>query len=400
MTSQRPRERRPPSFGRRLRDVQAAIVPEVGELIDAHPGTISLGQGMVAYGPPPAARERLAGFFDDSLNHAYGPVPGHPDLIGAIEEKLRRENQITVDDRQRVLVTAGSNMAFFQAVLAITDPGDEIVLLDPFYFNHEMAVRIADCNPVTVPTDEGYQPILPAIHEAIGPRTRAVVTVSPNNPSGAVYPREILVDVNRLCRDRGLFHISDEAYEYFTYGDAEHVSPASFADAADHTISLFSLSKAYGFAGWRIGYSAVPAALEDPLMKIQDTNLICPSNVSQIAALGALETGREYCLRHLDRLAEVRELVLEALEGLGFRCRRPLVADGAFYVLLELASKLPGRELNAHLIRDFGVAALPGETFGIEDRCALRVSYGALDRDTVAEGIGRLVRGLRAIVGG
>ena len=118
------------------------------------------------------------------------------------------------------MVTAGGNMAFVHAVLAITGPDDEVILPVPFYFNHEMAIQMAGCRVVPVATDSRYQLDVDAIRAAMTPRTRAVVTISPNNPTGAVFPERALRDVNTLCRDRGIYHISDEAYEYFTYGSA------------------------------------------------------------------------------------------------------------------------------------------------------------------------------------
>ena len=172
-------------------------------------------------------------------------------------------------------------MAFVNAVLAVADPGDEIILLAPYYFNHEMAVAMAGCRPVVVPTDARYQLRLDAIAPAITPRTRAVVTISPNNPTGAVYPEADLRAVNELCAARGVYHIHDEAYEYFTYDGAAAFLAGSIAGAAPHTISLYSLSKAYGFASWRIGYMVIPDALFEAVNKIQDTKLICPPLVSQ-----------------------------------------------------------------------------------------------------------------------
>src|SRR5207253_108726 len=122
-------------------------------------------------------------------------------------------NNLIAFNGRSVVVTAGGNMAFFNALLAIADAGDEIVLPTPYYFNHEMAIVMLGCRPVLVPTTDDYQLDVDAIAAAITGRTRAIVTISPNNPSGAVYSRDALIAVNRLCRDRGIFHISDEAYE-------------------------------------------------------------------------------------------------------------------------------------------------------------------------------------------
>src|SRR3954452_847900 len=250
----------------RMSGVQSPIIPIVGELIRSTPGTISLGQGMVSWGPPPESIQAARDAAALPATHRYGAVEGEPALLDAIRAKLRAENGLDLDG-SRVVVTTGSNMAFLSLVQALTEPGDEILLPVPFYFNHEMAVRIADCVPVPVRTDRDYQLDPDAVARAITPRTRAVVTVSPNNPSGAVYPEATLRAVNALCARHGLVHVSDEAYEYFTYG-APHFSPGSIPGAGAHTMSLYSLSKAYGFAGWRIGYMVVPAWLNEALYKV------------------------------------------------------------------------------------------------------------------------------------
>jgi aspartate/methionine/tyrosine aminotransferase len=388
----------------RMEAVQTPVIPVIADLIRSTPGTISLGQGIVSYGPPREAIDALAAFGGTLDDHRYGPVEGLPALVATISEKLRRENGIAVGGEptaasraRRVLVTAGGNMAFLNAVLAIADPGDEIILLAPFYFNHDMAIVMAGCRTVSVPTDAAYQPRLDALRAAITPRTRAIVTVSPNNPSGAVYSEAALREISELCRTHGLYHINDEAYEYFIYDGARHVSPGAVDDAAERTISLFSLSKAYGFASWRIGYMVIPAHLFDAVNKIQDTNLICPPAVSQRAALAALATGAAYCRPHVARLAEVRDLVRHELEQVSDICTAPDVS-GAFYFLLRIHTRMDAFTLVERLIREHGVAAIPGTAFGLADGCYLRISYGALDRESVAAGVSRLVGGLRALV--
>ncbi len=383
----------------RMDAIQAPIVAVVGDLIRQHPGTISLGQGVVHYGPPPAAvdvaREALA----NPETHAYQDGSGSRALIGAIEEKLLRDNGIDCGNGMRVMVTAGGNMAFVHAILAITQPGDEVILPVPFYFNHEMAIQMADCTAVLVPTDERYQLDLDAIRRAVTPRTRAIVTVTPNNPTGAVFPEVSLRAVSQLCAERGLFHISDEVYEYFTYGLAAHTSPGAFAGASAYTISLFSLSKAYGFAGWRIGYMVYPDALHGAIAKVQDTVLVCPPVISQIAAVAAMEVGPAYCRQHLRALAEVRDIVMAELRSLEPLCTVP-PADGAFYCFVRVNAAIDPMQTADRLIREHRVAVIPGHAFGITKGCYFRVAYGALQKDTVAEGVGRLVNGLRQMLSG
>ena len=272
----------------RAAGVQLPIIPIVAGWIAETPGTISLGQGVVHYGPPPAALAAIPEFLATVPHHQYIPDAGLPELRKAFEGKLRDENGIDAPFERRIYVTVGANQAFLNAVLAICDPGDEVILLSPYYFNHEMAITLASAVPVPVPVDERLQPDLPAIAAAITERTRAIVTVSPNNPTGAVYPRETLAAIHRLCAERGIYHVSDEAYEYFTYDGARHFSPGSLG--GEHAISLYSLSKAYGMASWRVGFLVAPEHLHRDLMKIQDTVVV--SGAGDLPVRGAARDAR------------------------------------------------------------------------------------------------------------
>jgi aspartate/methionine/tyrosine aminotransferase len=381
---------------RRLAAVQTPVIPIVGRWIAETPGTVSLGQGIVSYAPPEEATEAARRFGSAARDHQYGPVEGLPVLVEALENKLAHENGIVVRPGSRVVVTAGGNQAFLTAILAVTDPDDEVILQAPYYFNHEMAIVMAGARAVPVRTLDDYQLDIEAITNAITPRTRAIVTVSPNNPTGAVYAEAALRAVNTLCAARGLLHIHDEAYEYFTYEGAAHVSPGAFGGAAAHTISLYSLSKAYGMASWRMGYMVIPDALWDAVNKIQDTLLICPPAVSQHAALAALRVGRPYAAAHLDRLDEMRRLVFDALNDPSVPCDVAHVR-GAFYYFVRIRSSINSMTVCERLIRQHRVAVIPGSAFGEESGCSIRISYGALSPDSVAEGVRRLVTGIRDV---
>jgi aspartate/methionine/tyrosine aminotransferase len=380
----------------RMQSVQTPIIPVVGELIRSNPDTISLGQGVAYYGPPPEAIEAIQTFLADPENHKYKLVQGIPELLEAIQYKLNSENNISLDG-SRIFLTAGANMGFVNAILAITDPGDEIILQLPYYFNHEMAVAIADCKAVCVPTNDNYQLQPKTIAAAITDRTRAIVTISPNNPTGAVYRESDLRQVNDICQRNKIYHINDEAYEYFTYDGAEHFSPGSIDGAAEHTISLFSFSKAYGFASWRIGWMVIPEHLFEPIRKIQDTILICPPVISQWAAVGAMKAGRSYCDKKLQITTDIRKICLNELAGIADLVTVP-PTHGAFYLLLRVHKNLNPIDLVRQLIERHKVAVIPGMTFGVEDKCLLRIAYGALQKETAAEGIGRLVGGLKKIM--
>lgn len=380
----------------RLAAVQTPVIPIVGRWTAETPGTISLGQGIVAYGPPYEAVAAAHAFPTMPGEHRYGPVEGLPALIDVFTAKLASENGIHVERGSRVIVTAGSNLAFMNAVLAIADPGDEFIFPLPYYFNHNMAVMMANCVSVGVKTRDDYQLDVDAIERAIGPKTRAVVTCSPNNPTGAVYSEASLRAVNALCKARGVFHIHDEAYEYFTYDGDVNFSPGSIDDAAGHTISLYSLSKAYGMASWRIGFMVIPDQLFSAVNKIQDTLLISTPQIAQRVAVAALNIGASYPRTHAARIGALRPRVHAALSDPSVPCEAADV-HGAFYHFLRVHTSMTSMTLAERLVREHKVAVIPGEAFGVADVCSIRVSFGALDEATVDAGIGRLTAGLKAL---
>jgi aspartate/methionine/tyrosine aminotransferase len=279
-----------------------------------------------------------------------------------------------------------------------------VILPLPYYFNHVMAVQLAGGRPV--PVDAGLVPDPQRLAAAITPRTRAIVTVSPNNPSGVVIPRGVLEAISRLCASHGLLHISDEAYGQFVYGSEPHWSPASLPGAAAHTVTLQSLSKAYGMAGWRVGFMAAPAALTAALAKVQDTVLIAPPRLIQRAALAALAAGPAWCRPRIAALAKRRDQLLAGVAGAqaqGLPVRLLAEPDGAFYGLLALdpraAGALTGDLLMRRLVLEHRVAAVAGESFGYPaGEPVLRLSYGLLGPAELERALDRLFAGIRALL--
>lgn len=401
-------QRRPAGAAERLNAVLTPVIPQVGQLMARRPGCLSLAQGMVAWGPPPEVRQVLLRGLESAVanpDHAaaldrYGPVAGDPALLAAIATELGGRWGLDPEGSS-LLVTAGSNMAFNALAQVICDPGDEVILPAPYYFNHVMAVQLAGGRPVTPAV--GLIPDPALLAAAITPRTRAIVTISPNNPSGVVIPPAVLAEINSLCAHHGLFHISDEAYAVFVHGEVPHWSPGSVAGAGAHTITLQSLSKSHGMAGWRLGYAAVPMSLMAALAKVQDTILICPPRLVQQAAIAALQSEPSWLAEQLTALRHRRRQLLAALKAAqhrGLAARLLSQPDGAFYALLAVESSLSGEALMERLVLDHGVAALPGESFGLvaEGGCvALRLSYGLLDEVTLAQALERLFEGVMAL---
>ena len=386
----------------RMAGVDTPIIPTIAALVRDNPGTISLGQGVVNYGPPAQAISALPGLMADGQLHKYQGVMGYAPLLDAIRHKLAAENGMSLGSESLLMVTAGSNMAFLNCVMAVGDPGDEFILPMPFYFNQEMAIRMCGCVPVPVPTHADWSLDVEALAAAITPRTRAIITVSPNNPTGAVYSEADLTAVNALCAKAGIYHFSDEAYEYFTYDGVRHFSPGSLPGAAAHTLSFYSMSKNYGMASWRVGYVVFPADLAEVMNKVQDTNLICAPVPSQLLALEALKLGRDWVQPKVQALATVRDTVYQALEGLGNLATFPRT-QGAFYVLMKLPGIDDALAFNRFMAEKHHVASIPGFAFGLSDTAIAnyqRLSYGALDAATVAQGVQRYVAAVKEWYGG
>ncbi len=385
------------THSQRVDVVQTPIIPTITQLAREHPDTISLGQGVAYYGPPQEAYDEIQTQLTSSKLNAYGPVEGIPELTTALANKLQARNNISINQHNKVFVTAGSNMAFSSLMLAIADPDDEVILLTPYYFNHEMAIRLANAKPVLVPTLDNYHPDIEQIKKAITHNTRAIVTVSPNNPTGAVYTQEELTDINQLCAQHGIYHISDEAYEDFLHEGRKHFSPASLTNAEAHTISLYSLSKAYGFAGWRVGYMVIPTTLFASLRKVQDTVLISPTIISQYAALGAHNAPYSYIENNLKEIKQSRQVCLDYINNTEL-LERPATSEGAFYLFIKLNTHKDDLTIAKQLIEQHGVATVPGSAFEAANDAYLRISYGALTSHSVTKGIDKLILGLNDII--
>lgn len=322
--------------------------------------------------------------------HTYGPDAGIPELREAVAGKFRRENGRRIDPGQ-VMITAGANQAFINAMITIAGAGDEVILLTPYYFNHEMALRMLGIVPRFVNTDDEYQPKVEANAQAINDRTRAVVTISPNNPTGAVYSKKDLKKINNLCREHDIMHISDETYEYFTFNNGSHYTPGP-PDGVN-TITLHSFSKAYGMAGWRVGYMTYPSEMHEELLKVQDTVIICPSTASQLLALECLKIGKAYAGGYLKEMSASRQIMIDYLDTMGDQVHIP-ATSGSYYLYPQISTRLTGMEFTLKLITEFDVGVVPGEPFGSDDACYVRLSYGNVDPEKAEEGMKRFTRGV------
>jgi len=266
----------------------------------------------------------------------YTAWTGMPALRRAIATKLLRENALEVDPDAEVLVTAGAQEALMTVLMTLLDPGDEVLIADPHYGVYSRAATIAGGVMVRVPTrrEDGFVPTIAALEAALTPRAKAIIVVSPSNPTGAVFPRETLERIVQLAVERDLVVISDEIYEHYVFDDAVHVSVATLPGARERTVTINSLSKGYALTGVRVGYVVAPPELVRAMLPFHHAMTICAPITSQYGAVAALEADRTWFEPILAEYDRRRQRWMAALDEVGVPYARP---RGAYYVAVDVS---------------------------------------------------------------
>lgn len=328
----------------------------------------------------------------------YTPTPGIPELRKVVSEKLGRENLVQVAPEQ-IIISSGAKQSLFNSCNVLLDPGDEVILLAPYWMTYAEQVRLAGGVPVKVQTtaESGFIPTHDQLREAVSPRTRAIIINSPSNPTGAVLSRQTLKEIAALAIRHDFWVIADEIYEKLIYGE-EHVSIASLgSDIAERTITIGGCSKTFAMTGWRIGFAAAPLPVAKAMSNFQDQ---VTSNANSFAQKGAI------------RAFTLDGSAVEAMRA-EYQIRRDLVVgllreipdvtvnvpSGAFYAMPNVSAYLGGRfatdlELAEYLLDEGKVATVPGSVF--EGHGHIRLSYAA-SRENLKTGIGRLSDALQKL---
>jgi len=371
-------------------DAKAKALRAAGEPV------IGFAAGEPDFPTPPhivdAARRAAA----DAAMHRYTPVAGLAGLQSAVAERARRDGLEVTSDM--VVITNGGKHALYNVFMSLIDPGDEVIIPAPYWVSYPEQVGLAGGRPVAVMTDaaSGYRVTTDQLEAARTSRTKALVFVSPSNPTGAVYPPEEVAAIGRWAAKHGVWVITDEIYRELVYGDATFTSlPAAAPEAFERTVIVDGVAKAYAMTGWRVGWSIAPRELSAGMAKLQTQLCSNVNNVAQAAAIEAL-TGPQEAVAEMRvafdrrRLTAVR--MLRGIEGLDV-----IEPQGAFYVYPGV-QRLMGRsiagrtvssslELAQVLLEEAKVAVVPGEGFG--SQATFRLSYALSDAD-LEEGIGRI----------
>lgn len=318
----------------------------------------------------------------------YTPSSGIPDLRNAISQKFLKDNGLDYKPSQ-VIVSNGAKQSCFNAIAAVVNEGDEVIIPAPFWLSYPEMVRIVGGEPVIVQTREENNWKLTAedFENAMTPRTKMVIINSPGNPTGSVYTREELKALAEVAAEEDIFILSDEIYEKLTYDGAEHISVASVSpEAHDLTITINGFSKAYAMTGWRLGYLAAPEPIARAIDSMQSHMTSNPCSFAQYGALAAL-TGDQQCVSDMREEFDIRrQYMFERLTQIqGVTAVRPL---GAFYVLANVSALgLKSQNFADRLLSKASVAVVPGIAFG-DDR-TIRLSY-ATSLDVIKTGLDRI----------
>ncbi len=366
---------REPGFSRRTQLLRPSGIRRLFDLAQSMGDVISLGIGEPDFDTPLHIREAAKEALDAGYTR-YTPNNGFPDLRDAVAAKVARVNGLDYTSQEVLVSDGGCTGALLLALLALVDPGDEVILGDPGFVVYEAATRIVGATPVAVHVQELNDFRLnPAdVARAVTSKTKLIILNSPANPTGGVQRREDLAGIAEVATQHDLFVVSDEVYEMMVYDGVRHQSIAAFDGMRDRTVTVNSFSKTYAMTGWRVGYAAGARAIIDQMITLQQFTMVHAPAVSQRAALAALTGPQDSIERMVAIFNDRRRFLVPRLNEIeGFRCPTPA---GAFYAFPNVAELgMPSEALAQFFLQEGRVAVVPGSAFGVGGEGYLRLSY-------------------------
>jgi len=354
---------RTPSTARtalRTHSFTESVIRGMTRLANEH-GAINLAQGFPNFPAPDVLKDAAAKAIRDDINQ-YAITWGAKRLRNALAAKYADWYRLQVDPETDVTVTCGATEAMASALLALINPGDEVIVFEPFYENYGPDAILCGAVPVYVPLLAGQPLDLDRLKAAFTPRTRAVVVCTPNNPTGRVLSRAELEAIAELCRRYDAWAVTDEIYEHIYY-EGTHIPIATLDGMKERTITVSGASKTYSITGWRIGTIVAPREATDAIRKVHDFLTVgAPAPLQEGVAVAIETLGRDYYDRLAREYRARRDLLCGALVEAGFKCTPP---EGAYYVLADFSalSTLPDDEFAKQLTAEHGVAPVPGSSF-------------------------------------
>ncbi len=323
---------------------------------------VNLAQGFPDFPAPAELKEAAKRAIDEDFNQ-YAITHGSPNFRRAIADKARSYNRLECDPDRNVTVTCGATEAMIASLLAVINPGDEVIIFEPFYENYGPDVILAGATPRYVTLRDPGFVIDPAeLEAAFSPRTKAIIINTPNNPAGKVFTRAELETIAALCQRHDTLAITDEIYEHIIFDGARHVSIGSLPGMAERTITISGLSKTYSVTGWRLAYVIASERLTDAVRKVHDFLTVGAPHPLQEAGASALRMPESFYAELSAMYARKRSILHQALTGAGLECSLPA---GAYYIIADVGPMGFADDFAAaeFLLEEVGVAAVPGSSF-------------------------------------
>ena len=351
------------------------VFEEVNRRVAAGEDIIHLEIGRPDFDTPAHIKEAAKMALDEGRVH-YTSNYGFPELRQAITQKLNRDNGLSYDPATEIIVTVGTNEAVFMAMMALLDPGDEVLIPDPCWLHYFYCARMAGAVPISVPIREEneFNPRIEDFRSQITPKTRMMVINTPNNPTGAVYSYETLEELAQLAREMDLLVLSDEIYEKMVYGGNRHFSIGGFPGMRERTVTVNGFSKIYAMTGWRLGYAAADRELTSALIRIHQYTTVCATSFAQWGAIEALEGPQDDAQMMVKEFDRRRKLVYTELQEMpGIEVVEP---KGAFYIFPNIKGLGKStEELSSFLLDEAKIAVVPGTVLGNYGADYIRISY-------------------------
>ena len=355
---------------------------------------IRLSVGEPDFDTPDFIRDAAKRAIDEGFTH-YTPASGYEDLRKAVADKLHRENEISYDYAKETVITPGSSSGIFLAMLALLDPGDEVLVPDPAWFHYRTLISLTGAKPVGMPIkfeDHTSSLDLRTTQRRVTKRTKILILNTPSNPTGLMLSSQVLEEAGEFAEKHNLWIISDEVYEKIVYPGNTHISPASLPGLKERTLTSNGFSKAYSMTGWRVGFLAGPPEIMEKVAALNGYTSLCASSVSQRAALVGLTDPRmDTAIKEMvDRFTKRREMVLQALNNLpGIKAYPP---QGAFYTWIDITGTgMSSERFSAKLMEQEKVGLLPGPLFGELGKGHIRISFST-GEDQLKEALERFRR--------
>lgn len=375
----------------RVSQMQKSAIHEMTRLSRGVKDVAFLSWAKPTSGAPDHIRQAAVAAINGGVVDGYSESPGLPELRQEIVKKLRRDNKIDANPSQ-ILVTIGAIEGLAAALMAVIDPGDEVIFPSPTYSTHVNQAVIASGKPVFVPTieEKGFILDIEGIKKAVTPRTKAIMYCSPSNPTGTVFSEDQLRQVAEIALKHNLTVITDEAYEYFVFDGHKHFSIGSIPEMKNNAISCFTFTKTYAMTGWRVGYLHASEELIPQIAKAHIPLAICAPVVSQYAALGALKESQDCVEQFREKYLSARNLMCERLDNLKsiFDYQKP----GGSYLMFPKILVEEGKnsmEFCKRLLKEVKISTTPGVDFGPTGEGHLRMSFCVPD-ETINKAFDRM----------